>query len=74
MGGIIFTLVVFLKSTLDVNDLITLISTVIVGVVSYASLLFILDRTLCREIFQLLFQLRPLPREIAWQGNCGFPI
>jgi len=59
MGGIVLALGLFLKDSLGAGDLTTLISTVAVGIVSYAALLFILDKEVCREIFQLLHQLKP---------------
>ncbi len=69
MGGIVFVLRLFLKDTLGVGDLITLISTVAVGIVSYAGLLFVLDRGLYREVFRLLHQLKSSTQEMAWQEN-----
>jgi O-antigen/teichoic acid export membrane protein len=60
MGGIVFGLRLFLQKILMASDLITLISTVAVGIVSYATLLFLLDRMIYREVFQLLRQLRPM--------------
>jgi len=70
MGGIVFALVLFLESTLEASDLMTLVSTGAIGVVSYGGLLFILDRTLYREVFQLLRQLKPSTQELVWQENC----
>ncbi|NVM03925.1 MAG: polysaccharide biosynthesis C-terminal domain-containing protein, partial [Candidatus Helarchaeota archaeon] len=70
MGGIVFALRFFLQDSLGVSDLTTLILAVIVGVISYAGLLFILDRTLYGEVFQLLHQLKPSTQEIAWWDNC----
>jgi len=69
MGAIVFALRLFLKNALGVSDLVTLILAGMVGVVSYGGLLFILDRGLCREVFQLLRQLKPSIQEIAWQEN-----
>jgi len=66
MGGIVFALRLFLKDSLEVSDLTTLILAVAVGVVSYAGLLFILDRALYREVSQLLRQLKPSIQEITW--------
>lgn len=71
MGGIVFALRLFLEDTLKISDLITLASTVAVGTVTYAGLLFILDRGLYREVFQLLRSLRPLPRGIAREEDPG---
>lgn len=70
MGGIVFALRLFLKNALGASDLIILILAVMVGVVSYAGLLFILDGRLYREVFQLLRQLKLSTQELVWQENC----
>jgi len=57
MGGTIFTLSVFMNSILGMSDLIILISTIIIGIISYISILFVLDKSFCREIFYLFKQL-----------------
>jgi PST family polysaccharide transporter len=60
MGGIVFGLRLVLTRALVASDLITLISTVAVGIVSYGVLLFVLDRMIYREVFQLIRQLKPI--------------
>ena len=67
MGAIIFGLRLFLLNTLGANDLITLIACVVIGVISYAGLLFVIDRGLYQEVWQLLGQLRASPDEVLWQ-------
>ncbi|MBA7617844.1 Teichuronic acid biosynthesis protein TuaB [subsurface metagenome] len=57
MGGIVFILRYYMENTLGENDLFILIATVITGVISYAGLLFVLDKSLYHEVFQLLKQL-----------------
>ncbi|TEU00933.1 MAG: MOP flippase family protein [Candidatus Stahlbacteria bacterium] len=69
MGAIVFAFRIFLETTSETSDLVTLISTVVVGIASYTGLLFILDRNLYREVFQLLRQLKPPTQEITWQEN-----
>jgi len=71
MGGIVFAVRLSLENMLGTTDLVLLTSTATVGVISYAGLLFILDRSVYREVFQLLRQLRPPTREMAWQENCN---
>ncbi|MFA5393564.1 MAG: MOP flippase family protein [Candidatus Ratteibacteria bacterium] len=61
MGIIVFTTRVFLENTWGISDLVTLLSTIVVGAVSYAGLLFVLDKSLYHEIFRLIKQLKPLP-------------
>ena len=70
MGGIIFALRYFMKTTLKASDLVTLISAVTVGIASYAGFLFVLDRRIYREVFQLLQHLKPLPQQVT-QEDCG---
>jgi hypothetical protein len=70
MGGIVFALRIFMETTLEMSDLVILISTVIVGVISYAGLLFVLDKYLYQEVFQLLKQLKPSPPDVVYQENC----
>ncbi len=60
MGGIVFALRFLLQDTLGTANWITLISTVALGVASYTGLLFIFDRMIYREVFQLLRHLKPL--------------
>ncbi len=69
MGMIVFGLRLFLKATLGVSDLISLISTVTIGAVSYGILLFMLDRMVYQEVFQLLRQLKPLRPERGLVGE-----
>lgn len=54
MGGIVFGLRLFLENIIWANDLIILISTIALGIVSYTGLLFILDKDMFKEVFQLL--------------------
>jgi PST family polysaccharide transporter len=60
MGGFVLGVRLFLKDALGAGDLVTLMSSVAVGIVSYGVLLFVLDRMIYREVFQLLRQLRPI--------------
>jgi len=69
MAGTIFGLSLFLGNTLMASDLTTLVTGMTVGVLSYAGLLWVLDRDLYREVFRLLNQLKPSPPEIAWQED-----
>ena len=59
MGGVVFALRMFLVMTLEASILVTLLTSVIMGVISYAIFLFILDKSLYREVFYLLSQLKP---------------
>ena len=70
MGGIVFAMRFFMENVLGVSDLVTLILTAVVGVVSYAGVLFVLDKNLYREVFLLLKQLKPSPPAVIEQGNC----
>ncbi|GAG99482.1 unnamed protein product [marine sediment metagenome] len=54
MGGIVFGFRLVLENTIWANDLIILILTIIFGIVSYIGLLFILDKDIFKEVFQLL--------------------
>ncbi|NKQ38248.1 MAG: oligosaccharide flippase family protein, partial [Methanosarcinales archaeon] len=58
MGGIIFALSLFMENNLGVGNLIILVSSVIIGIASYAGILFVLDRNLYKEVFELLRELR----------------
>ena len=60
MGGIIFALSVFMNNILGTSDLIILVSAVTVGMVSYVSILFVLDKSFCHEILYLSKQLMKL--------------
>jgi O-antigen/teichoic acid export membrane protein len=60
MGGIVFGVSLLLKDVLGADDLVTLISSVAVGAVIYSVLLFVLDRTIYREVFQLFRQSKPM--------------
>jgi PST family polysaccharide transporter len=57
MGGTIFTLNTFVRTFIETSDLIIFVSSVIIGLISYISLLFVLDKSLCYEIFCLFKQL-----------------
>lgn len=57
MGGILFLLGIFMENTLRIGDLIVLLSAVIVGIISYVSILFLIDKSLCYEILCLFKQL-----------------
>jgi PST family polysaccharide transporter len=70
MGGIIFAIRLFMKTSMGTTDLVTLVLTAVVGAVSYAGLLFVLDKSLYHEVFQLLKQLKPSPLDETHQGNC----
>lgn len=61
MGGIVFILRYFMEIILGKNDLVILIATVITGVISYAGLLFLLDKNLYKEVLQLFKQLKLKP-------------
>ena len=61
MGSIVFILRYYMETILSEDDLVILIATVIVGMISYTSLLFLLDRNLYKEIFQLFKQLKLKP-------------
>ena len=61
MGGIVFILRYYMENILGENDLVILIANVIIGVISYASLLFLLDKNLYKEALQLFKQLKLKP-------------
>jgi uncharacterized protein (DUF3084 family) len=61
MGGIVFILRYFMEIILGKNDLVILIATVITGMISYAGLLFLLDKNLYKEVLQLFKQLKLKP-------------
>lgn len=71
MGGITFAMRLFLENSLRVNDLTILISIIVVGIISYAGILFILDKDLYQEIFQLIKELKSAPTVAVYQGNCA---
>ncbi len=58
MGGFIFGLRIFLENIVQANDLIILILISAFGLVSYISILFVLNKNLVKEIFQLFKQLK----------------
>jgi O-antigen/teichoic acid export membrane protein len=58
MGIVVFILRLFMETRLKENNLVILITTAIVGVVSYTGLLFLLDKNLYKEIFQLFKHLK----------------
>jgi PST family polysaccharide transporter len=51
LGGITFALRLFMETSLGASDLVILIVTAVVGAVSYAGLLFVLDKNLYLEVF-----------------------
>lgn len=65
MGAIMSAMRFFLNTTLGANDLVTLILTTTAGIMSYVSLLFVFDKSLYREVFQLLRALRPSNYEVT---------
>jgi len=70
MGITVFMLRFLLKTTLQPNSLITLISMVIVGIISYAGFLFVLEKSLYWDAIKLLKQLKTLPAsEAVYQEN-----
>ena len=71
MSGIIFILRYFMGTVLGENDLVILISTVIVGMISYVSLLFLLDKNLYIEIFLLFKHLKSPSLGISGQEDYG---
>lgn len=58
MGSTVFMLRFFMETVLKKNDLIILITAIIIGVFSYTSFLFLLDRNLFKEVLQLFKQLQ----------------
>lgn len=71
MGGVLYTVRLCLENALGTTDLVALVSAVAVGVVSYAGPLCILDRTVYREVFQLLRQPEPPIQEMTWRESCN---
>jgi O-antigen/teichoic acid export membrane protein len=61
MAAATFALRVYLERTGWASDLISLILLVALGIACYVSLLFIVDRKLFKEVFQLLKHLRQAP-------------
>ena len=61
MGILVFILRLFMETILGKNDLVILIATVITGVISYAGLLFLLDKNLYKEALKLFKQLKLKP-------------
>ena len=58
MGGIVFILRYFMETILGENDLVILIATIITGILSYAFLLYLLEKNLYKEALQLFKQLK----------------
>lgn len=54
MGGVMFGLRLVLENTMWAKDLIILILTIILGIISYIGLLLILEKTIFKEVFQLI--------------------
>ena len=54
MGLIIFGFRLFLENIIQAKDLVIFVSAVALGIVSYISLLFIIDKNTCVEVFQLI--------------------
>lgn len=71
MGSITFILRYVMETKLDENDLFILVSAVIVGMISYTSLLFLLDKNLYKEIFQLFKHLKSSSLIIGGQEDDG---
>jgi len=69
MGGIIFIISFFMKNILGASDIVILILTTLIGIVTYAGLLFILDKSLYQEVFQLLKQLKPSSSTVVEPKN-----
>lgn len=58
MGSIVFILRYFMETVLGENDLVILIATVITGILSYAFLLYLLEKNIYKEALQLFKQLK----------------
>ncbi len=71
MGTIVFILRLFMENTLKENDLIILITTVITGILSYALLLYLLEKNLYKEALQLFKQLKLTSPGMVAQENCN---
>jgi PST family polysaccharide transporter len=74
MGAItfIFRFFLSLRTVLRTNELLILMSTVIAGIISYAVLLFMLDKSLYKEILQLIKQIgKSSSPDTIYQGNCN---
>ena len=71
MGILVFLLRLFMENALKESNFIILITTVIVGAISYVSFLFLLDKNLYKDIFQLFKHLKPSSLVVVGQEGCG---
>lgn len=71
MGALTFGARIFLERVLDVPDIVTLIVTVLVGVASYSSFLWLFERNLLRGAGELLASLKAGKKPLLENENEG---